>query len=98
MELTLRDGAPVAYIAWERHPGPTSRHTVAHLRMILVHPDEQGAALGEELMDRFERSARACGCTEVLFDVVVGSPARRFYEWLGYHHWSDWLEKVIEPA
>ncbi len=86
------------YLAWERHADHTSTHTVAHLRMILVHPTRQGSGLGRELMHRFEAAAKVDGCTKVLFDVVVGSPARRFYEQLGYHHWSDYLEKVIGPA
>jgi GNAT superfamily N-acetyltransferase len=84
------------YLAWERHPDHTSRHTVAHLRMILVHPKHQGSGLGAALMARFEAAARAAGCSKVLFDVVTGSPARRFYEGLGYHHWSDYLEKVLD--
>jgi GNAT superfamily N-acetyltransferase len=89
-------GALVGYLAWERHPDHTSRHVVAHLRMILVHPDQQGSGLGAALMARFEAAARAAGCSKVLFDVVTGSPARRFYERLGYQHWSDYLEKVLD--
>jgi len=96
MELALLDGQPAGYHAWERHPDHTSHHTVAHLRMILVHPDQQGTGLGRAIMARFEDAARAAGCTKVLFDVVVGSPARRFYEQLGYHHWSDYLEKALD--
>jgi len=84
------------YLAWERHPDHTSTHVVAHLRMILVHPDHQGTGLGQRLMRGFEAAARAAGCTKVLFDVVVGSPARRFYERQGYHHWSDYMEKVLD--
>jgi len=85
----------VGYLAWERHEDHTSTHTVAHLRMILVHPDQQGSGLGRELMARFEDAARDAGCTKTLFDVVVGSAARKFYTRLGYHHWSDYLEKVL---
>ncbi len=95
MVVALRGDAMAGYLAWERHPDHTSRHTVAHLRMILVHPDQQGTGLGQAMMQRFEVDARAAGCTKVLFDVVVGSPARRFYEQQGYHHWSDYLEKVL---
>ncbi len=100
MELARVEGSRaddlVGYLAWERHPDHTSRHTVAHLRMILVHPDHQGTGLGQALMHRFERAARVAGCTKVLFDVVTGSPARRFYEQLGYRHWSDYLEKPLD--
>ena len=95
MSVALLGAQRVGYLAWERHPDHTSRHTVAHLRMILVHPDQQGTGLGQAMMERFETAARAAGCTKVLFDVVVGSPARRFYEQQGYHHWSDYLEKVL---
>jgi len=83
------------YLAWERHQDPTSHHTVAHLRMVLVAPDEMRSGLGRELMRRFEAAARAEGCTKVLFDVVVGSPAREFYDSLGYRHWSDYMEKQL---
>ena len=83
------------YLAWECHPDHTSHHVAAHLRMILVHPDTQGTGLGRELMHRFERDARAAGCTKVLFDVVTGSPARDFYDRLGYRHWSDYMEKHL---
>ena len=84
------------YLAWERHPDHTSTHVVAHLRMILVHPDHQGTGLGQRLMRGFEAAARAAGCTKVLFDVVVGSPARRVYERQGYHHRTDNKEKVLD--
>ncbi len=100
--LTVAQGAsghraPLAgYLAWERHPDHTSTHTVAHLRMILVHPDHQGSGLGRDLMRHFEAAARAAGCTKLLFDVLAGSPARGFYERLGYHHWSDYLEKRLD--
>ena len=89
------DAPPVGYLAWERHPDHTSHHVVAHLRMILVHPDAQGTGLGRQLMERFERDARDQGCTKVLFDVVTGSPARQFYDRLGYRHWSDYMEKRL---
>ncbi len=89
------DAPPMGYLAWERHADHTSHHTVAHLRMILVHPDAQGTGLGRQLMERFERDARERGCTKVLFDVVTGSPARRFYDRLGYRHWSDYMEKHL---
>ncbi len=85
----------LGYLAWERHADHTSHHVVAHLRMILVHPDAQGTGLGRQLMDRFEADARREGCTKVLFDVVTGSPARRFYDRLGYRHWSDYMEKPL---
>ncbi len=89
-------GAPLlGYLAWERHPDHTSHHVVAHLRMILVRADAQGTGLGRELMDRFEDDAREAGCTKILFDVVTGSPARAFYDRLGYRHWSDYMEKHL---
>jgi GNAT superfamily N-acetyltransferase len=87
--------ALVGYLAWEKHEDHTSVHTVAHLRMILVHPAQQGSGLGQALMTRFEDAARAEGCTKILFDVVVGSAAREFYRTLGYRHWSDYLEKNL---
>lgn len=83
------------YLAWERHDDHTSSHVVAHLRMILVAPDAQGSGLGKQLMDHFEEQARENGCTKILFDVVTGSPARRFYDRLGYRHWSDYMEKFL---
>ncbi len=88
-------GPVVGYLAWERHPDHTSAHMVAHLRMILVAPGRQGAGLGRELMAHFEAAAVRAGCSKVLFDVLAGSPARRFYESLGYRHWSDYLEKPL---
>ncbi|MDP7114149.1 MAG: GNAT family N-acetyltransferase [Myxococcota bacterium] len=88
-------GALLGYLAWERHADHTSHHVVAHLRMILVHPDAQGSGLGRRLMERFEGDAREAGCTKVLFDVVTDSPARRFYDQLGYRHWSDYMEKSL---
>lgn len=92
------DADAAGYLAWERHPDHTSGHTIAHLRMILVHPDQRREGLGRTLMEHFERQARAAGCTKVLFDVLAGSPARAFYERLGYHHWSDYLERPLGPA
>ncbi len=89
------DGVLLGYLAWERHEDHTGPHVVAHLRMILVDPDAQGAGLGRLLMDHFEDEARARGCTKVLFDVVTGSPARAFYDSLGYRHWSDYMEKFL---
>ena len=44
---------------------------------------------------RFEDAARAAGCTKVLFDVIVGSPANAFYRQLGFRHWSNYMEKVL---
>lgn len=87
--------AVVGYLAWEKHDDHTSSHTVAHLRMILVHPDQQGSGLGKALMVRFEEAARNAACTKILFDVVVGSAARAFYANLDYRHWSDYLEKLL---
>jgi len=99
MTVTRAAGDPTAglvgYLAWEKHEDHTSTHTVAHLRMILVRPDQQGSGLGKELMRQFEDAARAAECTKVMFDVVVGSPAREFYASLGYRHWSDYLEKLL---
>ncbi len=86
---------PMGYLAWEKHEDHTSTHTVAHLRMLLVHPDLQGSGLGRDLMARFEDAARAAGCTKTMFDVVVGSAARDFYTRLGHRPWSDYLEKVL---
>lgn len=88
-------GALLGYLAWERHEDHTSPHVVAHLRMILVDPEAQGTGLGKGLMDHFEAQARAQGCTKILFDVVTGSPARAFYDSLGYRHWSDYMEKFL---
>ena len=96
MTVARHEDALVGYLAWERHPDHTSTHTVAHLRMILVHPEHQGSGLGHLLMQGFEAAARTLGCTKVLFDVVAGSPARRFYERQGYRHWSDYLEKMLD--
>ncbi len=88
-------GELLGYTAWERHHDHTSAHTVAHLRMILVRPNQQGSGLGKLLMERFEDAARAAGCSKVLFDVVTGSAARGFYDSLGYRHWSDYMEKLL---
>ena len=85
----------LGYTAWEKHRDHPSQHTVAHLRMILVRPDQQGSGLGRTLMDHFEAAARAAGCSKVLFDVVAGSAARGFYDSLGYRHWSDYMEKLM---
>jgi len=74
------------YLAWEKHPDHTSTHTIAHLRMILVHPDWQGSGLGARLLRWFEDAAKAKGCSKALFDVVAGSPARGFYDRQGYRH------------
>lgn len=89
------DAALVGYLAWEKHEDHTSTHTVAHLRMILVRPDQQSSGLGKQMMAWFEAAARDAGCTKIMFDVVVGSGAREFYARLGYRHWSDYLEKLL---
>jgi GNAT superfamily N-acetyltransferase len=97
--MVVAPGTPAeglaGYLAWERHEDHTSSNVVAHLRMILVDPDAQGTGLGRALMDHFEEQARARGCTKILFDVVTGSPARAFYDSLGYRHWSDYMEKFL---
>ena len=95
MTVARQGNTLLGYLAWEKHPDHTSHHVVAHLRMILVHPDTQGAGLGKFLMARFEASARAEGCTKILFDVVVGSPAYDFYRSRGYRHWSNYMEKFL---
>lgn len=89
-------GALVAgYIAWEIHPDHTSSHTIAHLRMILAHPEIREKGCGSYMMNFFEDKAREGGCTKVLFDVLVGSPANYFYNALGYSHWSNFMEKYL---
>ncbi len=87
--------AVTGYLAWEKHEEHTSNHMIAHLRMILVDPEQQGTGLGRRLMEEFENSAKADNCTKILFDVVTGSPARQFYESLGFWHWSDYMEKKL---
>jgi len=96
MTVARRRWDVVGYSAWEKHLDHTSRHVVAHLRMLLVRRDLQGSGLGKALMARFESAARGEGCTKVLFDVVVGSPAYDFYLSQGYRHWSHYMEKLIE--
>jgi GNAT superfamily N-acetyltransferase len=88
-------GELVGYLAWDRHEDHSSTNTVAHLRMILVDPRRGRAGLGRELVGRFEAAAREAGCSKILFDVVAGSPARAFYDALGYRHWSDYMEKML---
>ncbi len=99
MMVARRGAELVGYWAWEKHPDHTSSHVVAHLRMILVRPDLQGEGLGRAMIERFEDAARAAGCTKVLFDVIVGSPAYDFYLARGYRHWSNFMEKRLdEPS
>ena len=97
IEVAERDGQIVGYLAWEQHADHTSHHAIAHLRMLLVDPSVQRGGLATQLVERFEAAARAAGCTKVLFDVIVGSPANHFYAQLGYHHWSNYMEKVLAP-
>ena len=85
----------LGYMAWEQHPDHTSRYVIAHLRMLMVDPAHQRSGLATGLVQRFEDAARAAGCTKVLFDVIVGSPANAFYQRLGFRHWSNYMEKVL---
>lgn len=88
--------APLAgYIAWEKHPDHTSNNVVAHLRMILVHPDRRRSGLASFMLSAFEDMARENGCTKILFDVLAGSPANLFYKRHGYRQWSNYLEKHL---
>lgn len=86
---------PIGYLAWDKHVDHTSNHIVAHLRMILVHPDHRRQGIASFLIDVFEDMARKNGCTKILFDVVVDSPANIFYKNLGYRHWSNYMEKYL---
>ncbi|MCO4770807.1 MAG: GNAT family N-acetyltransferase [Deltaproteobacteria bacterium] len=89
------DEGLLSYVAWEQHRDHTSHHAVAHLRMLLVDPRAQRTGLATRLVHRFEDAARAAGCTKVLFDVIVGSPANTFYQRLGFRHWSNYMEKIL---
>ncbi|MDP6154671.1 MAG: GNAT family N-acetyltransferase [Candidatus Thermoplasmatota archaeon] len=86
---------PIGYLAWEKHSDHTSNHMVAHLRMILVRPNHRRQGIASFLIELFEDMARNCGCTKILFDVVVGSPANFLYQKLGYRHWSNYMEKYL---
>lgn len=88
-------GAITGYLAWERHADHTSNHLIAHLRMMMVDPSIQRLGFASTLMDYFEMSAKEAGCTKVLFDVIVGSSARCFYDSRGYVHWSNFMEKRL---
>ena len=85
----------IGYLAWEKHLDHTSNHIVAHLRMILVHPDYRRQGIASYLMEIFEDTAGQNGCTKILFDVLYGSPANHFYQKLGYRHWSNYMEKYL---
>ena len=97
--LRLRDtepgSSPAGYIAWEKHRDHTSNHRVAHLRMIMVHPEKRRKGLASFMIESFETAARKKGCTKVLFDVLTGSPANFLYEARGYRQWSNYLEKHL---
>lgn len=86
---------PIGYIAWEIHPDHTSKHIIAHLRMLLVHPNYRRRGFAEGLIKDFEREAHERGCTKILFDVLKGSPANEFYQKLGFLHWSNYMEKYL---
>jgi len=86
---------PLGYLAWEKHRDHTSNHIVAHLRMILVRPNHRRQGIASFLIDIFEDMAKKNGCTKILFDVVVGSPANILYQKLGYRHWSNYMEKYL---
>jgi ribosomal protein S18 acetylase RimI-like enzyme len=86
---------PVAYFAWEKHQDHTSKHIIAHLRMILINPDFRREGIGSYMIKEFEHMAKQKGCTKILFDVLVNSPANKFYESLGYDQWSNFMEKKL---
>jgi len=85
----------VGYLAWEKHRDHTSNHIIAHLRMILVHPDHRRHGLASLMMEKFENDAGTNGCTKILFDVLSHSPANEFYGELGYRQWSNYMEKHL---
>jgi len=85
----------VGYLAWEKHRDHTSNHIIAHLRMILVHPDRRRHGLASLMMEKFEDDAGKNGCTKILFDVLSDSPANEFYGELGYRQWSNYMEKYL---
>lgn len=89
------EGALVGYLAWDQYPDHTSKNVVAHLSMLLVNPDFQRGGVARRMVQYFELHARKEGCTKVLFDVVVGSPALAFYTALGYTHWSNYMERRL---
>jgi len=94
-DVVTRDDVLVGYLAWEQHADHTSHHVVAHLRMLLVDPTVQRSGVATRLVERFEGAAKSAGCTKVLFDVIVGSPANDFYAQLGFRHWSNYMEKLL---
>jgi GNAT superfamily N-acetyltransferase len=97
--LYLGDGddsdSPAGYFAWENHLDHTSNHIIAHLRMILAHPDNRRIGVGRFLIGEFEKAAKVEGCSKILFDVLVGSSANLFYGSLGYSQWSNFMEKHL---
>jgi len=95
MIVATSGSSVTGYLAWEQHPDHTSKHVIAHLRMILTTPSQQRVGLASGMMESFEQSARVSGCTKVLFDVIVGSSALVFYDSRGYSHWSNYMEKVL---
>jgi len=86
---------PAGYIAWEKHRDHTSNHVVAHLRMIMVRPEDRRRGLASFMIEQFEAAAREKGCTKILFDVLTGSPANFLYDTLGYRQWSNYMEKHL---
>lgn len=85
----------MGYLAWQRHRDHTSDHMIAHLRMILVHPDHRRRGLASRMIMKFEDDARKIGCTKILFDVLSDSKANEFYRERGYRQWSNYMEKHL---
>lgn len=60
---------------------PTS---VLHIHSLYVQPSHRGQGLGERLLKAGLEWGKRKGCLEAELNVLVGNPARRLYENLGF--------------
>jgi GNAT superfamily N-acetyltransferase len=58
--------------------------SVLHIHSLYVQPGHRGQGLGRRLVEAGLEWGRRRGCVEAELNVLVGNPARRLYEKLGF--------------
>ena len=94
--LVALDGKAVVGLAWAITTRALDRS--AYLRLLLVSEEHQSRGIGEALLARLERDARASRCRHLVLLVTrTNRRARSFYERHGYAHVGD-LAGFVRPG
>ena len=80
LALARVDGAPVAFVAWQRSAGASMK-----LEKLYVAPAHHGKGVGRALIEHVVAAARRAGCDEVRLNVNRGNTSSiRAYERCGF--------------